>query len=131
MRLQDLLAALEQPPIQIYGADRFSSHSDISAITYDSRNVTEGGLFVAVPGVHTDGRRFLRDARERGAVVALGSSLQDTHELPLPYIEVADVRTALANLACAFYGYPARHLCTIGVTGTDGKTTTSNLISAI
>src|SRR5205823_13442408 len=50
---------------------------------------------------------------------------------PIPYIEVRDVRIALANLACAFYDYPARYLCTIGVTGTDGKTTTSNLIAAI
>src|SRR6266567_2360546 len=99
MRLQDLLVALEQPPTQIYGADRFSPLSDISAIAYDSRKVTEGGLFVAVPGVHTDGRRFLRDAQERGAITALGAPLQDAHELPLPYIEVADVRTALANLA--------------------------------
>jgi UDP-N-acetylmuramoyl-L-alanyl-D-glutamate--2,6-diaminopimelate ligase len=131
MRLQDLLAALEQPPIQIYGANRFSPLSDISTVAYDSRKITKGGLFVAVPGVHTDGRRFLKDASERGAVVALGAPLQNTHELPLPYIEVADVRTALANLACAFYGYPARHLCTIGVTGTDGKTTTSNLISTL
>jgi UDP-N-acetylmuramoyl-L-alanyl-D-glutamate--2,6-diaminopimelate ligase len=51
--------------------------------------------------------------------------------LPLPYIEVDDVRIALANLACRFYNYPAQQLCTIGVTGTDGKTTTSNLISTI
>lgn len=131
MRLQDLLAALEQPPIQIYGADRFAPLSEVLAIAYDSRKVTQGGLFVAVPGVHTDGRRFLKDAHERGAIAALGAPLEDVHELPLPYIEVADVRTALANLACAFYDYPARRLCTIGVTGTDGKTTTSNLISSL
>jgi UDP-N-acetylmuramoyl-L-alanyl-D-glutamate--2,6-diaminopimelate ligase len=131
MRLQDLLAALEQPPLHIYATEGFSPLSDISAIAYDSRKIIRGGLFVAVPGVHTDGRRFLHDAYERGAIAALGAPLQDTHALPLPYIEVADVRSALANLACAFYQYPARQLCTIGVTGTDGKTTTSNLISSL
>src|SRR6266700_6774181 len=127
MRLQDLLVALEQPPTQIYGADRFSPLSDISAIAYDSRKVTEGGLFVAVPGVHTDGQRFLADAARSGAIAALGEALQE-QSTPLPYIEVADVRTALANLSSTFYGNPAQHLCTIGVTGTDGKTTTANLI---
>ncbi|MBV9258353.1 MAG: UDP-N-acetylmuramoyl-L-alanyl-D-glutamate--2,6-diaminopimelate ligase, partial [Ktedonobacteraceae bacterium] len=90
-----------------------------------------GALFIAVPGVHTDGRRFLGDAAARGAVAALGEPLQNAADVPLPYIEVTNVRNALADLACAFYNYPAQHLCTIGVTGTDGKTTTSNLISTL
>jgi len=125
--LQHLLVALEQPPISL------PAHLDttvaIKGVTYDSRKVEAGWLFVAVPGVHTDGRRFVIDAAQRGAVVALGEPLSE--HLPIPYIEVADVRTALANLACAFYAYPAQQLCTIGVTGTDGKTTTSNLITTI
>ena len=112
--------------------DAFVGDKEISALAYDSRKVVPGGLFVAVPGTHTDGRRFLGEAAQRGAVVALGEAPgMPTSALPLPYIEVRDVRTALANLACTFYGYPARQLCTIGITGTDGKTTTSNLISAI
>ena len=125
--LQRLLAALEQPPISL------PAHLDtavaIKGITYDSRKIESGWLFVAVPGVHTDGRRFVIDAAQRGAIVALGEPLSES--LPIPYIEVTDVRTALANLACAFYAYPAQQLCTIGVTGTDGKTTTSNLITTI
>lgn len=130
MQLATLLAALEQPPAQIY-LDGLDTNSDITSLAYDSRNVEAGGLFIAVPGTHTDGRRFLNDARQRGAIVALGEALADQDTLPLPYIEVGDVRTALANLACAFYGYPARQLCTIGITGTDGKTTTANLISTL
>ena len=132
MQLHTLLAALEQPPVSV-PANVAGADIHITSLSYDSRNVQAGGLFLAVAGVHTDGRRFLSDAAQRGAVVALGeplpADLQTT--LPLPYIEVRDVRIALANLACAFYSYPAQHLCTIGITGTDGKTTTSNLISAI
>ena len=138
MLLTTLLASLEQPPKEIIAPNDSGSpiaphNVEITGLAYDSRQVQVGGLFIAVPGFHTDGRRFLADAAQRGALVALGETLpqgaQDS--LPLPYIEVQDVRTALANLACAFYKYPANQLCTIGVTGTDGKTTTSNLISAI
>ncbi len=135
MQLQALLAALEEPALAFHTLEdetQAPSTVEITGLAYDSRQVQAGGMFIAVPGTHTDGRRFVADAARRGAVVALGESLEEVYSpLPLPYIEVRDVRTALANLACAFYNYPARHLCTIGVTGTDGKTTTSNLISAI
>jgi len=138
MQLQTLLTALEQPPLALLtkdglkDVDTFFSDTEISALAYDSRQVMPGGLFIAVPGTHTDGRRYLGEAAARGAVVALGEALDTpASALPLPYIEVRDVRIALANLACTFYGYPARQLCTIGITGTDGKTTTSNLISTI
>ena len=129
MKLDTLLAALAQPAK--YRAALDVLDADISSLAYDSRNVEAGGLFIAVPGTHTDGQRFLGDAARRGAIVALGESLQDAYTSPLPYLEVADVRSALADLACAFYHYPAQHLCTIGVTGTDGKTTTANLISTL
>ena len=131
MQLHTLLTGLEQFPVAV--PETLEETTEIYGLAYDSRSVEAGWLFVAVPGTHTDGRRFLEDAARRGAVVALGESLQNTttSSLPLPYIEVADVRTTLANLACTFYGYPAQQLCTIGITGTDGKTTTSNLINTI
>ncbi len=133
MQLQTLLAALEQQPLQIQNRAALAIDSDIAALTYDSRQVKENSLFIAVSGTHTDGRQYLKDATQRGAIVALGEPLPSEAQalLPIPYIEVPDVRTALANLSCAFYGYPAQQLCTIGVTGTDGKTTTSNLISTL
>ena len=128
MQLQTLLVSLEQPPVSVINAPRLDN-VEITALVYDSRQVQVGGLFIAVPGVHTDGRLFLADAAQRGAVAALGEALQSPS--PLPYIEVRDVRTALANLACAFFEYPAQQLCMIGITGTDGKTTTSNLVSIL
>lgn len=135
MQLSTLLASLDQPPLALYtsGEIAFDDSTEINALTYDSRQVQEDGLFIAVPGDHTDGRRFLDDAARRGAAIALGESLQNDAlaSLPLPYIEVRDVRLALANLSCAFYQYPTQHLCTIGVTGTCGKTTTSNLINVV
>src|SRR5579863_560746 len=131
MQLHTLLTSLEQRPLSI-PANRAGTDITISSLAYDSRNVQPGGLFIAVAGVHTDGRRFLGNAAQRGATVALGEPLPTDMRtaLPLPYIEVQDVRIALANLACAFYEYPAQQLCMIGITGTDGKTTTSNLITA-
>src|SRR5947209_6125880 len=136
MQVKTLLAALEQPPLQLLPQDAtgntpVNAEVEITTLAYDSRQVRVGSLFIAVPGTHTDGRKYLADAARRGALLALGAPLEHKgfETLPLPYIEVQDVRVALANLACAYYDYPARHLCTIGVTGTDGKTTTSNLIS--
>lgn len=135
MQLQTLLAALAQPLQQVRGIDTISAQSTITGLAYDSRLVKAGDLFFAIPGTHTDGRRFLADAAQRGAAMAIGEAFAETlsqdESLPLPYLQVQDVRAALADLSCAFYDYPAHHLRTIGVTGTDGKTTTSNLISII
>lgn len=131
MRLQTLLTNLATWTLHAgNGVELDPATTEITSLAYDSRLVRPGGLFLAVPGEHTDGRRFVADAAQRGALAALGPHYTG-EPLPLPYIEVADMRAALADLACAFYGYPAQQLCTIGITGTDGKTTTSNLISAI
>lgn len=103
----------------------------ISSIAYDSRLVTPGGLFVAVRGVHVDGHGYVDDALERGAV-ALVVDARHWHaqaDLAVTVITVLDSRVALAPLAAAFYGHPAAHLRTIGVTGTKGKSTTTDLIS--
>ncbi len=132
MQLKTLLAALEEQSQEAYKIDQ---EKEITNLAYDSRKATPGTLFIAVPGAHTDGRAYLADAEQRGAVAALGPCIEGfvrpDEPTPLPYIEVPDVLGALADLSCAFYAYPAQRLCTIGVTGTDGKTTTSNLIHAI
>ena len=106
-----------------------ASREKITGITMDSRQVHPGDLFVAVSGGNTDGHRFIPDAIRRGANAVVGT--QPLSGLPIPYIQVPDSRRALATLAAAFYDFPARKLVMIGITGTDGKTTTANLIFQI
>ncbi len=99
---------------------------NINLIQFDSRKVNRGDLFVAESGGSVDGHNFIQNAIAKGAVAVVGTkqiSLPD-----IPYIRVNDSREALAYLAASYYDHPARKLTVIGVTGTDGKTTTSNLI---
>jgi UDP-N-acetylmuramoyl-L-alanyl-D-glutamate--2,6-diaminopimelate ligase len=101
----------------------------IRGIASDHRRVIEGGVFIAVKGYSVDGHEFIPDAIRRGAVAVVGST--PDLRLSVPYIQVENSRQALAYLAAAYYGFPARRLRMIGVTGTDGKTTTVNLIYQI
>ena len=106
----------------------------ITLVTADSRQVQPGALFVAVRGGAVDGHRFIADAIRRGAaaVVGMDALTPETTEVVttsrVPYVRVDDSRAALARLAAAFFGYPSRQMRVVGVTGTDDKTTTSNLI---
>ncbi len=104
--------------------------ASISGVTDNSRQVSAGFLFVAVPGLTVDGHRFIPQALACGAGAVAGERSRAELELPagMPYLQVRDARRALAWLAAAFYDFPAHRLRVIGVTGTDGKTTTTNLI---
>lgn len=102
---------------------------EIAGIVSDSRFVKPGDLFVALSGGTTDGHLYIADAEKKGVAAIVG--MQSFHDLKVPYLQVADSRMALPYLAAAFYGFPGRKLTVIGVTGTDGKTTTTNLIHAI
>lgn len=104
----------------------FENEVSITGIVLDSRQTKPGDLFVALVGENTDGHRFIPDAIQRGAVAIVGT--QPLAGLPVPYYRVAQGRWALALLSAAFYDFPAHLLTVIGVTGTDGKTTTCNLI---
>lgn len=98
----------------------------ITGIAIDSRQVQPGNLFVALPGISTDGHVYIPQAVQRGAAAVAGT--QRLAGLAVPYLQVDDSRQALANLSAAFYDYPARRMTIIGITGTDGKTTTANLL---
>ncbi len=97
----------------------------------DSRAVKPGGIFVARRGHSFDGHNYIASAVERGAVAVVGEKSPPDVVCAVPYIRVGDSGLALAYLAAAHENFPARQLVMIGVTGTDGKTTTSNLIYSI
>lgn len=113
-RLGDLSAAIGIAPSPDW-ADVF-----VTDITEDSRSVRPGSLFVAVPGATRDGADFIDEAIGRGAA-AIAS--QSQREAAVPHLRVEDARAAMAGLASAFHGSPTQDLFTVGVTGTNGKTT--------
>jgi UDP-N-acetylmuramoyl-L-alanyl-D-glutamate--2,6-diaminopimelate ligase len=128
MKLSDLVTALEgTATLPLEGLDR-----EVRDIAHDSRKVHDGSLFVAVRGFHSDGHRFVSQAVRQGAVAVVseeGIALEDgSHVL---FIRVPDSRRALAQIAAAFYGHPSRKLELVGITGTNGKTTTTYLVKSI
>ena len=102
----------------------------VHGLTADSRKVERGDCFVAVPGFKQDARRFIPDAVARGAglVVTEGEAVPG---LAVAQVLVPATRPALARLAAAYYGHPSRALTLVGITGTNGKTTTSYLVDAL
>src|SRR3954471_19576774 len=101
---------------------------DVSALAYSSRSVRPGTLFFCVPGFKVDGHEFAADAVARGAAALV---VQRPLGLGVPEVRVEDVRAAMADIAARFYGDPTRELKLVGVTGTNGKTTTTFLIRSI
>ena len=102
----------------------------VRGVTCDSRQVTPGDIFVAVPGVAVDGHRFVPEALKAGAIACVVERMLP--ELAgFPTAVVPNAREALAYLQAALHGFPGRKLKVVGVTGTDGKTTTVRLIAAI
>jgi len=101
----------------------------ISGIALDSRQVKPGYLFVALTGGNVDGHQFIGDALRRGASAVVGSRAMTG--CAVPYLQVKHARRSLAWICSAFHDHPGRKLVVIGVTGTDGKTTTCNLIHRI
>jgi UDP-N-acetylmuramoyl-L-alanyl-D-glutamate--2,6-diaminopimelate ligase len=103
---------------------RGDANAEITSVTPDSRLVTEGALFVAIPGTVKDGAEFIPQAKAKGAAAIVAQSGDAT-------VLVEDARAALALLAANFYGRAADQLSLIGVTGTSGKTTTTRMIESV
>ncbi len=123
MNLEHLIKAVR--PVKISGPlDR-----DITAICYDSRKVVEGALFVALPGEKADGTQFIDAAIDRGAAAIVSEKPGLTTRATA--IEVTNARHALADLAAAYFRQPSHRLKIAGVTGTNGKTTTTFLLKHI
>ncbi len=102
---------------------------EISDIAFDSRKVTKGCLFVALPGHHVDGCSFIYDALERGAVAIMLEGIRKNIEVPV--VKVANARQALSEISANFYDYPSQKITLNGITGTKGKTTITYLLQSI
>ncbi|HTK46232.1 MAG TPA: UDP-N-acetylmuramoyl-L-alanyl-D-glutamate--2,6-diaminopimelate ligase, partial [Patescibacteria group bacterium] len=100
----------------------------VAALAYDSRAVTPGGLFVAVRGDHVDGHDFVADAASRGAAVAI---VERSVPVAIPQVIVDRSLLALAVAAAWWYGAPSSELGVVGITGTDGKTSTARLTASV
>ena len=126
MEIHDLLSEVDS--ISITGPVT----GDVTSIVQNSRDVVPGSCFVAIAGRVTNGHRYIHDALERGAILIVGEEPAPT-DFPsgATYVRVRDSRSQLATLAAIFYGKPSERMEVIGVTGTDGKTTTTKLIEAI
>ncbi len=131
MKLSDLLQAVAEQVT--FNSSASTADPEIASVTHDSRQVAAGTLFVARKGESVDGHRFIANAVAAGAAAVVGEQPYAELEtsLDIPYLQIADAKPALAWLAAALHNFPARQLVMIGVTGTDGKTTTCNLIYSV
>jgi UDP-N-acetylmuramoyl-L-alanyl-D-glutamate--2,6-diaminopimelate ligase len=124
--LADLLAAT--PGARLVRGD---PSTPVTGVGHDTRQLQSGEVFVAIPGFRCNGLYLVPDALARGASAVVAEGIPAMARNDVPVVLVPSARAALADLAAAFYGWPSRHLQMVGVTGTDGKTTTTHLVSAI
>lgn len=122
MKLKELLHAI--PVMQVIG----SLEVEVDAISFDSRQVKPGTLFVAIKGVHTNGHLFLAKAIENKVSVLVVEDLPENVDSDVTYIQVNDSAYALGILSGNFYDNPSKDLKLVGVTGTNGKTTVATLL---
>ena len=122
MKLKNLLQG-----IQILNTN-VDMETEIASVAYDSRKVQPGGMFVAITGFATDGNKYIPMAMEKGAAVVV-TSKQPSEDVP--YVQVASDRLALALIGCNYYGRPGESMKLIGVTGTNGKTSSTLLLKHV
>src|SRR5258705_1185327 len=117
----------------LHGAEVLSQGGNpgISGLDYDSRRVKQGYLFVAMRGESSDGNQFIDKAITAGAVAVVSDSATERPREGVAWAQVSHGRRALARLSSNFYKHPAERLAITGITGTNGKSTTSVLVEAI
>jgi len=123
MRLSELIQGL--PIVEARG------DAEITGVCVDSRRVQRGDLFVALVGRQHDGHRFIADALQQGAAAVMAQQAAAQVASEFPFVRVPDTREALWRIAQRLYGDPTQHMLTIGVTGTNGKTTTTHMLQKI
>ena len=125
--LKELLIGLDD--VRVVGDE----NAEVAAMAYDSRMVSPGTAFVAVRGHERDGHTYIDQAVARGASVIVADNEESVRDLPenITRVFTPDTRRALALLGCEFYEHPSHELFLVGVTGTNGKTTTCHLIADI
>lgn len=124
-QLQDIIAKM--PGAKVLSGP---TNQKITDLTIDSRQVQKGSLFICIKGVHTDGHKYIDKAKELGAAAVLVEENVAPRE-GLTIIKVKDSNAAITKVAPWFYDYPAHSMRMLGVTGTNGKTTTTNIVRVI
>lgn len=114
------------PLLQSAGLPGVLADPEISSLAYDSRQAAAGSLFFALPGLKSNGAEFARQAAENGAAAVVSES--PAGDCGCPVVRVPDARAAMADMAASFYGHPDRALKCVGVTGTNGKTTSAFVV---
>ncbi len=131
MNILDLSHLCETVRAELPDAEILGPDVRVSGLAGDSRRVEPGDLFVATPGVRDDGLAYVAEALRRGAIAIVGRERPETLPDGVPFLKVHDVRFAKALLACEYFGHPSKRLRVVGITGTNGKTTTAFMLRAI
>lgn len=124
MELRNLLSDIQADIVDVLGSDTVR----IAGITADSRKVSDGFLFVALQGVQVDGKQFIDKAIEQGAKAVIYDGDFSPSGSAVTFVKVKDSADAIGKIASAWYGHPSSKLKLVGVTGTNGKTTTATLL---
>ncbi len=128
MKIRELIESIEYS--NLVNCEGINLDFEISSLTYDSRDVNEGGCFFAICGNTIDGHNFIESAEELGAKVIVCERLKESAPRPdVCYIVVESSEIAMANISRCFYGDPSKEIKLVGVTGTNGKSTTATLLA--